>query len=319
MTVHGQPLALETRRLRVEGMTCAACVGHVERALRGAQGVASASVNLASESAMVEADGGVTFDDLRTAVEAAGYALREPSDDDAGADETAARALRAQLARAAAAGAAGLFLLLAGFGVLPGIDGLTDQTRFYLMFAVAAPALFLAGGPIYAAAWNAGPPSLRQYEHAHRRGHAVGLRREHRRDVRPRLLRARRPGSHRLLRYRGDHHRPRSTGTLSGSAGTRRDVGGATAAPQPAARYREARRRRRRARGPRERGAPRRHHRRAARRAHTRRRRDYRGRVERRRVDADRREHSRGQGTRRPGSTPGRSTPRGASPSGPSR
>ena len=155
MTVHGQPLALETRRLRVEGMTCAACVGHVERALRGAQGVASASVNLASESATVEADGGVTFDDLRTAVEAAGYALREPSDDHAGADETAARALRAQLARAAAAGAAGLFLLLAGFGVLPGIDSLTDQTRFYVMFAVAAPALFLAGGPIYAAAWNA--------------------------------------------------------------------------------------------------------------------------------------------------------------------
>ena len=155
MTVHGQSLALETRRLRVEGMTCAACVGHVERALRGAQGVASASVNLASESATVEADGGVTFDDLRAAVEAAGYALREPSDDDAGDAETAARALRAQLARAAAAGAAGLFLLLAGFGVLPGIDGLTDRTRFYLMFAVATPALFLAGGPIYAAAWNA--------------------------------------------------------------------------------------------------------------------------------------------------------------------
>ena len=155
MTVHGQSLALETRRLRVEGMTCAACVGHVERALRGAQGVAAASVNLASESATVEADGGVTFDDLRAAVEAAGYALREPSDDDDGAAETAARALRAQLARAAAAGAAGLFLLLAGFGVLPGIDGLTDRTRFYLMFAVAAPALFLAGGPIYAAAWNA--------------------------------------------------------------------------------------------------------------------------------------------------------------------
>ena len=83
MTVHGQSLALETRRLRVEGMTCAACVGHVERALRGAQGVASANVNLASESATVEADGGVTFDDLRAAVEAAGYALREPSDDEA--------------------------------------------------------------------------------------------------------------------------------------------------------------------------------------------------------------------------------------------
>ena len=56
-------------------------------------------------------------------VEAAGYGLFEPSDD-TDATQNAARALRTQLARAAAAGAAGLFLLLAGFDVLPGIDGL---------------------------------------------------------------------------------------------------------------------------------------------------------------------------------------------------
>ncbi len=155
MTAQGAPPALETRRLRVEGMTCAACVSHVERALRGAPGVASASVNLATESATVDAALDVAFDDLRTAVEAAGYGLHEPSDDDAVTDDTAARALRAQLARAGAAGAAGIFLLLTGFDVLPGIDGLARQTRFYLMFAVATPALFLAGGPIYAAAWNA--------------------------------------------------------------------------------------------------------------------------------------------------------------------
>ena len=155
MTVHGGPPAIETRRLRVEGMTCAACVGHVERALRGAPGVASASVNLAAESATIDAAPEVTFDDLRAAVEAAGYALHEPSEDGTGVDEAAARALRTQLARAAVAAAAGLFLLLAGFGVLPGVDGLAQQTRFYLMFSVAAPALFLAGGPIYLAAWNA--------------------------------------------------------------------------------------------------------------------------------------------------------------------
>ena len=154
MTAQGAPPALETRRLRVEGMTCAACVSHVERALRGAPGVASASVNLATESATVDAALEVSFDELRAAVEAAGYGLHEPSDD-ADVTDTAARALRAQLARAAAAGAAGIFLLLAGFDVLPGIDGLARQTRLYLMFAVAAPALFLAGGPIYAAAWNA--------------------------------------------------------------------------------------------------------------------------------------------------------------------
>jgi len=37
--------------LPVEGMTCAACVGHVENALRGVPGVVEASVNLGTEKA----------------------------------------------------------------------------------------------------------------------------------------------------------------------------------------------------------------------------------------------------------------------------
>lgn len=37
----------------VEGMTCAACVGRVERGLQKAEGVLSASVNLATERASV--------------------------------------------------------------------------------------------------------------------------------------------------------------------------------------------------------------------------------------------------------------------------
>ena len=39
--------------LRIEGMTCASCVGRVEKALRGVQGVTAASVNLATERADV--------------------------------------------------------------------------------------------------------------------------------------------------------------------------------------------------------------------------------------------------------------------------
>ncbi|MCE2462712.1 MAG: heavy-metal-associated domain-containing protein [Dehalococcoidia bacterium] len=40
--------------LPVEGMTCAACVSHVEGALRGVRGISSAQVNLATERATVE-------------------------------------------------------------------------------------------------------------------------------------------------------------------------------------------------------------------------------------------------------------------------
>ncbi|HLF03624.1 MAG TPA: copper ion binding protein, partial [Dehalococcoidia bacterium] len=60
--------------LPVEGMTCASCVAHVEGALKGVPGVASASVNLGTEKASVElASGDVPLEKLREAVAQAGY------------------------------------------------------------------------------------------------------------------------------------------------------------------------------------------------------------------------------------------------------
>ena len=67
-----------SRRLAVEGMTCASCVVRVERALRRVPGVQEASVNLATETAEVRLDpaGTTTDDELVAAVEAAGYGAR---------------------------------------------------------------------------------------------------------------------------------------------------------------------------------------------------------------------------------------------------
>jgi len=62
--------------LPVEGMTCAACVGHVENALKGVPGVVEASVNLGTEKASVEFDPAeVRFQVLGDAVSGAGYKL----------------------------------------------------------------------------------------------------------------------------------------------------------------------------------------------------------------------------------------------------
>ncbi|MDX1568784.1 MAG: heavy metal-associated domain-containing protein, partial [Longimicrobiales bacterium] len=67
-------------RYRVRGMHCASCSQAVERALSGVEGVASASVNLAGESASVEYDPSRTGEEeLRRTVEDAGYELE--SDD----------------------------------------------------------------------------------------------------------------------------------------------------------------------------------------------------------------------------------------------
>jgi Cu+-exporting ATPase len=61
--------------LPVEGMTCASCVGRVEKALEKVPGVESVAVNLATEKAKVSLDptNRPGTDELRAAVEKAGY------------------------------------------------------------------------------------------------------------------------------------------------------------------------------------------------------------------------------------------------------
>ncbi|CAB5689509.1 Copper-transporting P-type ATPase [Delftia tsuruhatensis] len=61
--------------LEVQGMTCASCVGRVERALKKVPGVQSASVNLATERALVHWAGGDVAA-LVAAVSKAGYEAR---------------------------------------------------------------------------------------------------------------------------------------------------------------------------------------------------------------------------------------------------
>ncbi|MCW5632941.1 MAG: copper-translocating P-type ATPase [Rubrivivax sp.] len=66
--------------LAIEGMTCASCVGRVERALRAVPGVVSAEVNLATEAATVHAPGANVLPALIDAVQRAGYEARARAD-----------------------------------------------------------------------------------------------------------------------------------------------------------------------------------------------------------------------------------------------
>jgi Cu+-exporting ATPase len=67
--------------LSVQGMHCAACVGRVEKVLRAVPGVQAASVNLASESALVQwqADAPASLGAVLAALERAGYAAQPRS------------------------------------------------------------------------------------------------------------------------------------------------------------------------------------------------------------------------------------------------
>jgi len=88
----GYPVAEEDTVLAVSGMTCASCVGRVERILARQPGVIAASVNLAAESATIRhlAISGLAAD-LARAISTAGYPA-QPRGADARARQVAARA-----------------------------------------------------------------------------------------------------------------------------------------------------------------------------------------------------------------------------------
>ena len=142
--------AIERRELRVGGMSCAACVQRVERALASVPGVVSADVNLATERAVVAArDGELRTADLIEALRCAGYDAEVITGDltrDRQIDEAAARRLRAEGIRVAAAVALSAPLLAPMLGIpLPGVAQL----------ALATPVQFLFGARFYAGAWKA--------------------------------------------------------------------------------------------------------------------------------------------------------------------
>jgi Cu+-exporting ATPase len=73
----GAPIRMVEVSLPVEGMTCASCVNRIERFLGRADGVESASVNLASEQATVRYDPArIDRAGIVGAIEAAGYDVR---------------------------------------------------------------------------------------------------------------------------------------------------------------------------------------------------------------------------------------------------
>ncbi len=73
------PVATRKVSLPVEGMTCASCVFRVEKAITGVEGVSAASVNLASNKAVIELSDDADLGAVEAAVRSAGYTLRLPA------------------------------------------------------------------------------------------------------------------------------------------------------------------------------------------------------------------------------------------------
>jgi len=146
-----------TLSLAIDGMTCASCVGNVERALKAVPGVTEATVNLATERATVRgtADAGA----LAVAVEDAGYFAKVVVRPGVDADDTTAKkaAERAELKRSltlAAILTSPVFALEMGSHLIPGVHELIVTTigmrwNWYLQFALTTLVLFVPGLRFY--------------------------------------------------------------------------------------------------------------------------------------------------------------------------
>ena len=139
--------------LGIGGMTCASCVGRVERALRKVPGVQDATVNLATERAHVTLGSDAASADidsiLRRAVRNAGYEPRSVAEQEA--DEESASPWAGFMPVA-------IGLILSTPLVLPMIGDLFGQHWMlpaWAQFLLATPVQFILGARFYKAGWHA--------------------------------------------------------------------------------------------------------------------------------------------------------------------
>ena len=145
-----QPEGDEGVQLAIRGMTCAACVNRVERALRKVPGVAEAQVNFATETARVHWQVDAPHAEaapLLAAVEQAGYHAQVQSLDQPLTDE--APSWWSVWGAALTGGLASLPL------VVPMFWGDHHFWPAWVQFALATPVQFVLGARFYRAGWAA--------------------------------------------------------------------------------------------------------------------------------------------------------------------
>ncbi len=161
-TIEGAGYGTDVREANfgVTGMTCASCVGRVERALGKVPGVLGASVNLASEKATVRYLGGEAEPrDLEEVVEEAGYGVASPGEEGSGevapedAHERGYRGLKQDFLAAA------VITVLVLIGSLPHMLGISIPLSMpalnWALLVLATPVQFWAGRRFYKGAFGA--------------------------------------------------------------------------------------------------------------------------------------------------------------------
>ena len=155
----GYPARTETVVFNVESMSCASCVGRVDKALGGVDGVLDVNVNLASETATVRfVEGVTTVADLIAAARDAGYPATPAKTDtvaeDAGDRKTAEAQDLFRKTIIAAALTLPVFVIEMGGHVFPTFkefihEAIGQQTSWILQFVLVTLVLIGPGRSFY--------------------------------------------------------------------------------------------------------------------------------------------------------------------------
>ena len=145
----GYELPSNSVQLAIEGMTCASCVGRVEKALRQVPGVLDVSVNLATEKATVTVSPRTDVQRLSSAVHQAGYEVTLPQ---TGAVEPKRRWRLGEGQRVVLAAVLSAPLVLPMVAMLWGQHLMPPPLWQWLL---ATPVQFWLGARFYRAGWGA--------------------------------------------------------------------------------------------------------------------------------------------------------------------
>jgi Cu+-exporting ATPase len=153
--------ALETRTLKLEGMTCGACVNAIERALNNLDGV-SATVNYASETAHILAPAEISTKKLIATVKSSGYSAQLLGDSNQFALHSKKSAIALFFALIFSVPAVAISMTMAWHEqidarILQMLDDLRILHPMYsptawLVIALSAPVVLLVAWPIHRAA-----------------------------------------------------------------------------------------------------------------------------------------------------------------------
>ena len=141
--------ATTSTQFDIEGMTCASCVNRIEKSLRKVPGVITATVNLATERASIEAlQGQVETHHLVGAIQAAGYKARATADSPQKRPEAKSHGLWTVIVAVFLSAPLVAPMLVAPFCLEMIIPG-------WLQLALATPIQFWLGFRFYRNGWKA--------------------------------------------------------------------------------------------------------------------------------------------------------------------